>query len=160
MNLLVTPTDTDIFVATLFTWSVNVRFSFRVTPRNLTVETLVRIESRILMPSQTFLLAWDYHVWRFTNIERKSVGLEPVINFYQFPIHSGMNIGNVTVGCKNRCVVRKWTKLILFEDLNMSLIYKRKSTGPNTDPCGTHSVMFDIEELQFLIQTHCFLLLK
>ena len=42
----------------------------------------------------------------------------------------------------------------------MSLIYKRKSTGPNTEPCGTPNVMFDIEELQFLIETYCFLLVK
>ena len=33
----------------------------------------------------------------------------------------------------------------------MSLIYKRKSTGPNTDPCETPYVMFNIDELQFLI---------
>ena len=42
----------------------------------------------------------------------------------------------------------------------MSLIYKRKSTGPNTEPYGTPNVMFDIEELQFLIETYCFLLGK
>ena len=36
----------------------------------------------------------------------------------------------------------------------MSLIYKRKSTGPNTEPCGTPNIMFDIEGLQFLIQTY------
>ena len=32
-----------------------------------------------------------------------------------------------------------------------SLIYKRKSTGPNIEPCGLPIVMFDLEELQFLI---------
>ena len=42
----------------------------------------------------------------------------------------------------------------------MSLIYKRKSTEPNTEPCGTPNVMFDIEELEFLTETYCFLLLK
>ena len=42
----------------------------------------------------------------------------------------------------------------------MSLIYLRKSTGINTDPCGTHNVMFDIDELQFLTEKCCFLLLK
>ena len=36
----------------------------------------------------------------------------------------------------------------------MSLICKRKSTGPNTDPCGTPNVMFDIEDLQFLTETY------
>ena len=40
-------------------------------------------------------------------------------------------------------------KRIWFEDLFMSLIYKGKSTGPNTEPCGTPNVMFDIKELQF-----------
>ena len=95
-------------------------------------------------------LVGDYHIWNFTDIERKSVGLESVINTYQLPIHSGMDIVNVTVGCKNCCII---SKCIWFEDLYMSLIYKRKSTG-------TPNVMFDIEELQFLIETYCFLLLK
>ena len=44
-----TPTDLDILLVTLFTWSLRVRFSSRVTSRNLTVETFVRIVSRILM---------------------------------------------------------------------------------------------------------------
>ena len=38
----------------------------------------------------------------------------------------------------------------------MSLKYKRKSTGPNTDACGTPNVMFDIEELEFLTETLLF----
>ena len=33
----------------------------------------------------------------------------------------------------------------------MSLIYKKKCTGPNTDPCGAPYVMFDNEVLRFLI---------
>ena len=37
----------------------------------------------------------------------------------------------------------------------MSFIYKRKSTGPNTELCGTPNVMFDIDELQFLIESYC-----
>ena len=37
---------------------------------------------------------------------------------------------------------------------------KEKSTGPNTEPCGTPNVMFDIEELEFLTMTYCFLLRK
>ena len=104
------------------------------------------------------LLGWDYHIWSFSNIERKSVGLEPLINFYQFPIPSGMNI--VKADAKTVVSSAKWTKRTWFEDLNMLFIYKRKSTGPNTDPCGTSSAMFDIEELQFSIETYCFLLLK
>ena len=44
-----TPADFDILLVTLFTWSLKVRFSSRVTPRNLTVETFVMIDSRILI---------------------------------------------------------------------------------------------------------------
>ena len=40
----------------------------------------------------------------------------------------------------------------------MSLIYKRKSTVPNTEPCGTPNVMFNNVELEFLIDTYCLLL--
>ena len=43
-----TPTDLDILLVTIFTLSLEVRFSSSVTPRNLTVETFVRIVSRIL----------------------------------------------------------------------------------------------------------------
>ena len=32
------------------------------------------------------------------------------------------------------------------------------STLPNTEACETTNVMFHIEELQFLIETYCFLL--
>ena len=49
-----TPTDLDILLVTLFTRLLKVRFSSDVTPRNLTVETFVNIDSRIIMP-HTFL---------------------------------------------------------------------------------------------------------
>ena len=55
-NLLITPTHFDILVVTFYTWSVKVRFSSSVTPRNLTVETFVRIESWILMSIAFFWL--------------------------------------------------------------------------------------------------------
>ena len=42
----------------------------------------------------------------------------------------------------------------------MLLMYKIKSTGPSTNPCGTPDVMFVIEEPQFLIEIYCFPLLK
>ena len=71
-----------------------------------------------------------------------------------------MNIVNVTVGWKTAVSSGKWEKRIWPEDLYFSLIYNRKSTGPNIYPCGTLNVMFDIKELQFLIETYCFLLLK
>ena len=44
-----TPTDLDILLVTFFTWSLKVRFSSSVTPRNLTVEIFVRIEFRLLI---------------------------------------------------------------------------------------------------------------
>ena len=56
-----TPTDLDILLVTLFTWSLKVRFSSSVTPRKLTVETFVRIVSRIVM-SNAFFLVGDYHI--------------------------------------------------------------------------------------------------
>ena len=125
-------------------------------PRNLTVETFVRIESRILI-SIAFFLVGGYHIWSFTDVERKSVGLEPIINTYQLPIHSGlMSLSDA----KTVISSAKWTKRIWFEDLYMSLIYKRKSAGINTEPCGPPNILFDIEELPFLIETYCFLLVK
>ena len=45
-SLLMTPTDLDILVETFLTWSLKLKFSSSVTPRNLTVETFVRIESQ------------------------------------------------------------------------------------------------------------------
>ena len=51
-----TPADFDMLLVTLFTWSLKVRFSSRVSPRNLTVETFVMIVSRILMSNAFFWL--------------------------------------------------------------------------------------------------------
>ena len=59
-----TPTDLDILLVTLFTWSLKVRFSSNVTPRNLTVETFVRIVSRILM-SNAFFSGWRLSYMKF-----------------------------------------------------------------------------------------------
>ena len=53
-SLLKTPTDFDILLVTLFTWSLKVRFSSSVIPSNLTVETFVRIDSLILMCNEVF----------------------------------------------------------------------------------------------------------
>ena len=72
-----TPTGLDILLVTLFTWSLKVRFTSSVTPRNLTVETLVMIVSRISMSNAFFWL--EIIIYDFTNVQRKSVGLEPVI---------------------------------------------------------------------------------
>ena len=51
-----TPTDLDILLVTFFTWSLKLRFSSSVTPRNLIVETFVKIDSRILMSNAYFWL--------------------------------------------------------------------------------------------------------
>ena len=51
-----TPTDLDILLVTLFTWSSKVRFTSGVTTNNLTVETFLRIDSRILMSNPFFWL--------------------------------------------------------------------------------------------------------
>ena len=51
-----TPTDLDILLLTLFTRSLKGRFSSSVTPINLTFETFVRINSRILMSNAFFWL--------------------------------------------------------------------------------------------------------
>ena len=55
-SLLMTPTDFDILLATLFTSTLNARSSSSVTPRNLTVETFVRIDSRIWMSNAFYWL--------------------------------------------------------------------------------------------------------
>ena len=55
-SLLMTPTDLDVLVVIFFTWSLKVSFSSSATPRNLTVETFVRIESGSLMSDAFFWL--------------------------------------------------------------------------------------------------------
>ena len=74
------------------------------------------------------LLVGDYLIWSLLTFRES---LLPVINTYQFNIHSCMNIVNVTVRRKTVISSAKWIKRIWFEDLCMSLIYNR-STGPNT----------------------------
>ena len=96
-----TPTDLDILLVTLFTWSLKVRFSSSVTPRNLTVETFVRIVFRILMSNEFFWL--EIIIYEVSLTFRKSrlvLSQSPLINSYQFPVYCGMNIVNVTVGLK------------------------------------------------------------
>ena len=105
-----TPTDLDILIVTLLTCSLKVRFSSSVTRRNLTVETFVRIVSLILMYNAFYWLEIIIYEVLLTNVQRKSVGLKPVINSYQFPVHLRMNIVDVTVGCKNCCIISKMNK--------------------------------------------------
>ena len=127
------PHDTNrlrYITSDLFTWSLKVRFSSSVTPRNLTVETFVKIVTRILMLEikiYSNFLVGDHHIWSFTNVQRKSVGLEPVINSCQFPVHCGMNIVNVTVGCKNCCIVSKMNKAqLVWGSMHVIDVQKKK----------------------------------
>ena len=46
----------DITIAILFIWCIKVRFTSSVTPRNLTIETFLRIVSRIFMSNALFWL--------------------------------------------------------------------------------------------------------
>ena len=103
-----TVTNLDILVVSLFTWSLKVKFLSIVTPRNLTVETFVRIETRILMWNAFFRL--EIIIYEVLLTLREVVGLEPIIHSYQFPIHSGKFIFNVTVVFKNCSVVSKMKK--------------------------------------------------
>ena len=58
---------------------------------------------------------WITFFWRLSYMKCywKSVTIEPVINTYQLPIHSGMDIVNVNVGCKNCCIISKMNKMHL-----------------------------------------------
>ena len=68
-------------------------------------------KNRISNSNLNFIfLVGDYLIWSFTDVERKSIGLEPVTNTYQLPIHSHMDIVNVTVGCKNCWIISKMNK--------------------------------------------------
>ena len=72
-------------------------------------------------------LVEDYHILNFTDVERKSVGLEPVINTYQLPIHSGMDIVNVTVRCKNCCTISKMNKThLIWGSIHVIDVQKKK----------------------------------
>ena len=77
-------------------------------PSNLTVETFVRIESRIVMSNAFFWL--KIIIYKVLLTLRESLGLEPVINSYQFPIHSGMNISISLSDAKNCSIVSKMNK--------------------------------------------------
>ena len=45
----------------------------------------------------------------------------------------------------------------LLDTLHKSFIYKRKSSGPNIEPCGTPHVMIPLPELTLLYSTYCVL---
>ena len=127
--------------------------------KELTVETFVRIESRILISIWFFWL--EIIIYEILLALRESLlALSqlsiPTSSLFTVAWTSLMSLSNA----KTVVSSAKWTTRIWFEDLYMSLIYKRKSTRPNTEPCRTTNVTVDIEKLQFLIETYCFLLLK
>ena len=137
------PTDLNILVMTLFTWLLKVRFIWGNGKKfwcgNFRQDWITNFTA---VPC--IFLVWDYHMWSSTNIERKAVGLEPVINSHQFPVDSGMDIVHVTGGCKYCGIVSKINKT------HMRRVFKwhwyiRKRADPNTAPCGTPDAMLDIK---------------
>ena len=120
------PRDTNrlrYFIIDLIYKVLEVRLSLSVTPRNLPVETFVRIDSRILMSNAFFCL--EITIYEVLLMFRESLfGLEPAINSYQFPVYCDMNIINVTVRCNNCCIVCKMNKAHLVWG-SMHVIYKQ-----------------------------------
>ena len=46
------------------------------------------------------------------------------------------------------------------DTVDKSLIYNKKSNGPNIDPCGTPQLIFSVLDTMPLYVTYCFLLDK
>ena len=117
------PHDTNrlryFIVVTLFTWSLKVKVSSSIK------EWLSELSEWLISNCNVFewvFVFGYYYMCSFTNIETKSVGHEPVITSYQFPIHSGINIVNVT----------DWKQKLLYRQqiyARMSLIYIKKWLG-------------------------------
>ena len=120
------PTDLDIIVETLFTRLLKVRFSSSITPRNLTVETFVMIESRIVM-SNGFFMVGDYHTWSFTNVDRK---LEPVSISTSSLFTVAWTLLMWQLDAKAVVSSAKWTKRIWFEDLYMLFDIQKRVLCP------------------------------
>ena len=139
-SFLVTPTDLNsLLVIYLIYMVMKWRFSSSVTLRNLVVQTFTMVKLlHLMMPLACFFIVWDNHTWSFTNIERKSVGFEEIINSYQFPIvmiwQFLMPLSDAKPVVSSAKGTERW-----FEGLYLPLINKRKSTGLNTQLCGTHA---------------------
>ena len=137
----------------------SIRFFSNEMPRNLTVETFVRIVSQILMSNVYFWLEIIiYHI--LLTFRESLLALSQLSTPTSSLFTEAWTLLMSLSDAKTVVSSAKWTKRIWSEDQCMSLMYKRKSTGSNTDPRGTLKVMFDIEELKFLTETYCFLLLK
>ena len=152
------PLDTNRlrYIIREFIYMVQVRFPSTVTPRNLTVETFVRMVSPILMSNACFWLEIIIYEVLLTFRESLSVMSQLSTSTSSLFTEAWTLLMSLS-DAKTVVSSAKWTKRIWSEDLCMLLMYKRKSTGV---PCGTPNVMFDIEELGFLTETYCFLLLK
>ena len=109
MSLLITPTDLDILVVTFFTWSLKVRFSSTVMPRNLTVETFVRIESRILM-SIAFLWLEIIIYKVLQTLTESLLALSQLSTSTSTLFTVAWTLLNVTVRCKNCYIFIKMNK--------------------------------------------------
>ena len=126
--------------------------------KNLTVETFIGIDNQILMSNAFFWLEIIIYEVLLTFTEsllvfRRLSTLMGCQSTMAWTLSMSLSDAETVLSSA------KWTKRIWFEDLCMSLTYKRKSSGPSTEPCRTPNVMFDIEELEFLTEIF-FLLLK
>ena len=127
--------------------------------RNLTVETSVRIESPILMSIAFFWL--EIVIYEILLTLRESLlALSQLSTPTSFLFRVAWSLLSFTVGCKNCCIISKWTKTHLIWGYIHVIDIQKKEYWAQHRSCGTPNVMFDIEEMQFLIETYCFLLLK
>ena len=126
-----TPTNFNILIVTLFTWPLKVRFSQSVIN---TKEFDCWNFSNYLFSNfnvECIFLFGYYHIWSFTNVQKKFAHLEAVINSYQFPVNCGMNIVNGTVRCKNCCTISKMNKThVVWGSMNVIDIHKKKGLVP------------------------------
>ena len=128
-----------------------------VTPKNLTLETFVRNECRILISIAFFWLENALYEVLLT-LRGSLLALiqlsTPTSSLFTMALTLLMTLSDAKTFVMNK------THLIWASIHYMSLIYTRKSTGHNTEPSRTPNVMFDMEQMQFFIETNCFLLLK
>ena len=82
--------------------------SSSVMPRNLSVETFTRIDSRILISNACFWL--DINIYEVLLMFRESLLVLSQLSTPTSSLHWGMNIVNITVGCKNCFIISKMNK--------------------------------------------------
>ena len=148
-----TPTDLDIYITSDLIYMVlKSKIFIERNVRNLTVETFIRIVSWIWMSNAFFWLEIIiYEVWydktshfiHFICILQKLLLFrESLLVLSQLSTPTSSLFTEVWTLLMSLSDVKtvvssaKWTKRIWVEDVCMSLIYKRKSTGHNTDSWG------------------------